>query len=133
MTKPTNRLRQRATAIALTLPLIAAILPQRPAQAQATAILQGCLSNVYCTIALVIIGGISYLSVSQDGQTEYYSYTEDPENDSEAWYDYIWADSQTQAIQRCQRYANEKGLIYVTVKRAGSSGQRWECYVRPYA
>jgi hypothetical protein len=61
----------RVTAIALSTTLIAAILPNPRADAQMAlpAGAQGCLSNAYCAIGLIVLGGITYWSVTQGGAT----------------------------------------------------------------
>ncbi len=43
--------------------------------------------------------------------------------------DYVWGDTEAQAIARCKAIAQQHGLRYRTVKRTSQRGKRWECHV----
>lgn len=58
---------------------------------------------------------------------------EDPEKPKEIWTDYVWAEDEAQAINKCQVKAHEatvKGKTVVKLfgkpKKIGK-GKRWEC------
>jgi hypothetical protein len=125
----------RLLSVALTIPFVVAILPEPPAQAQATpTAVTACLSNAYCAAAVVVIGGLSYWAVTQGGITNYYPYEEgeileDPEGESEEWSDRIWANSPSEAQRKCREYAHQNGAIYVRYRRYGQ-GNAYECVVR---
>jgi hypothetical protein len=103
--------------------------PTTTAQAAAPAFVQTCLSNPYCAAFAVILGGVTYWGLTQDGGTSYY--TEDPEATEDEWFDYIWADNDSQARERCRTYADSNGAIYLRVRKVGRG--KYECIVRPYA
>lgn len=114
------------------------LMPQGSVEAQtaAPAALQGCLANVYCTMGLVVIGGISYWSITQNGHTQtlpvqHGGYLEDPEGQTEEWEDRIWANSLDQAIRKCRAYAGANGVAYVGVSHWG--GNAYTCRVRTYS
>lgn len=124
--------------IVFTVPFVLVILP-RPVEAQtAPTAVTTCLTNAYCRVATVIIGGLYYWAVTQNGQTTHYPYTgegepghlEDPEGDTEEWSDRIWAGSSGNAEAQCRQYAQNNGVIYVKVEHLG--GRAYNCVVRTY-
>lgn len=112
------------------------VIPLRvEAQTANPAVVNACYSNAYCLAVTVVVGGILYWSITQDGETRYYDtsgyqvYLEDPEGESERWSDYIWADNLAQAQRLCREYAQSVGAVYVEVRRVGR-GSRYECRMR---
>lgn len=55
---------------------------------------------------------------------------DNPDEASHQDWDYIWADSETEAIRKCQALAESNGTIYVSVRRASQNSKRYECYWR---
>lgn len=129
---------RRLGAIALTTILILPALPSREAAAQATAApaaVQSCLTNAYCTVALIVISGISYWAVTQNGETQYFpseegEYLEDPEGTTEDWEERIWAGDATEATRRCREFAHANQVVYRGVEQI--RGRAWRCKVRTY-
>jgi hypothetical protein len=129
---------RRFGAIALTTLLLLPALPSRKAAAQgaaAPAAVQSCLSNAYCTAVLVVIGGVTYWSVTQNGETQYYpseegEYLEDPEGETEDWEERIWARDRTEAARRCRQFAINNQVVYRDVEQI--RGNAWRCKVRTY-
>ncbi|MBD1995254.1 hypothetical protein H6G00_01240 [Leptolyngbya sp. FACHB-541] len=126
----------KPTAIALSTLLIASLLPQKvQAQAAAPAAVQTCLTNAYCTVVVVVIGGLSYWAVTQDGQTQHFpveegEYLEEPEGTTEDWEERIWAGNPNEAVRRCREFAIANQVIYRGVEQM--SGRAWRCKVRTY-
>ncbi len=55
--------------------------------------------------------------------------TEDPESSSD-WFDYVWGETEAEAIRNCQKLADRERVNYVRVKRSSKNSKRWECHVR---
>jgi len=116
-----------------------ALFPAGQAEAQAEiGAVQTCLSNPYCTAGLVVIGGITYWSVTQNGQTTYHPYSgegepehlEDPEGETEEWTDRVWANDEMSAANQCRAYGHRVGAVFVKVRPL--RGRAYECTFRTY-
>jgi hypothetical protein len=122
--------------VALTTILITVNLPvDQRVEAQAIpAPVAVCQSNPACIVGSVIIGGILYYTVTQQGHTQRLNsegeYLEDAEGESEDWSDYIEAGSLANAEANCRLYAQRAYAVYVRVRSV--SGNRYECFFRTY-
>lgn len=116
--------------IAIALP---SIVP--PAQAQTMpASVAACYSIPACRVTTVIIGGITYWVVTQNGQQQHFpmdsgEYLEDPEGTSEEWEDDVFADNRTVAAQ-CRLLAQQYGAVYVRHYRLNRA--KFRCVFRTY-
>lgn len=57
----------------------------------------------------------------------------DPEEESDTWTDYVWADNEAEAERKCKNLAETASaqggsdVTYVSVKRTSRTGRKWEC------
>jgi hypothetical protein len=98
-----------------------------------------CVASVGCVVTVVAIAGITYWVLSTDGQElqiPVLTYTPDPDQESEDWEDYVWADNEQQARRKCallaEQYTNQGGSLVtvVAVKKGSQRGSRWICTFR---
>lgn len=92
----------------------------------------GCIASVGCVIGVVIVGGVVYWVITENGRTDQVAIgpaipvIDDPEAETEQWEEYIWAESQAQAERKCEAIAEAatwSGGRRVTVKRVQKFGR----------
>jgi hypothetical protein len=54
----------------------------------------------------------------------------DNPDESHEDFDYIWAESESEAIRKCQQLTEQNKVIYVKVQRASKNSKRYECHWR---
>jgi hypothetical protein len=94
--------------------------------------LSACMTNPYCAIAVVTVGGLAYWELNQNGQKKWIPLApiiDDPDQPYSEEFDYIWADSESEAIRKCRALTEGWKVQYVRVKQVGR-GKRYECYWR---
>lgn len=130
-------LKKQVAAIALSVPFVVSIVPQR-VEAQAIPIpVVVCFTNPVCVVTSVIVGGVAYWVITQNGQSHQFQYgegeyLEDPEAEVEEWSNPILADSQQQADSVCRDYAQRNGAVFIKAQRRSQSGRTYDCYFRSY-
>lgn len=96
-----------------------------------------CVASVGCILAIVVIAGVTYYAITYDGEeTQYVPMIDNPDAGSEEWIDYVWADTQTEAMRKCQEIADNatrSGGSTVSVVGQPTKvgrGKRWQCNFR---
>ncbi|MBE9179119.1 hypothetical protein IQ268_11155 [Oculatella sp. LEGE 06141] len=123
-------------AIALTTILVAVSLPKKVEAQTVNPAVQACFSNAACTATVVLLGGVYYWAVTQSGVTQHFphdgepGHLENPEGSTEQWEETIWAGSISEAISKCQEFAQQNGVVYVGVVH--NRGRSYVCQVRTY-
>jgi hypothetical protein len=128
-------------AIALTVSsaLVAGPAVQVRANPAAAPAVVACVASVGCVVTVVAIAGVTYWVLSSNGEQAripVLTYTPNPDQEMEDWEDYVWADNEQQARQKCNLLAEQytqqgRSLVSVVrVRRASQRGARWVCTFR---
>lgn len=129
---------RRTIAVAVTSLLVSTAVPRRAeANPMAVPVVAACFASVTCGVAVVVIGGIAYWTISEANRPQEQVYIgpvmpmlDDPEAEVTQWEDYVWARDDRSARQKCEAIAEAKRLAgeptrLLRVIRRGQN--RFEC------
>jgi hypothetical protein len=115
-------------------PILTLTISVQSAQANPTfaPAIASCLTNPACTILVITAGGVIYWEIrnGSDPILIPWPILQDPEETLEDWSDYVWADSEEEARQKCQAIADGYHIELVSVRRTSRQGKRYECTFR---
>ena len=130
---------KRLTAISASTILFVSVMP-RKAQANPTAIpaAAACIASVTCVIGVVVVSGVVYWVITENGRRQQVPIgtampvIDDPDAAVQTWDDYVWAEDEAAARQKCQAIAEaefNRGNVVrlVNVRRLSRSSKRFRC------